>query len=373
VKRAALAFLVFALISRSAAAQEKRFNLTLEPAFVNMYGNDTRVGDTFTFSLSGGLADALYIFYGVSYKPIVLSPSGEMALRWGASYSFGKWSLGANGWGYRSLTEESGRVESSPVGDSVSGVRMWDYTLMPVDNQYEPSGFSSVLWNASNEFSMWSASLYAERSIVGNYRSSFSLGVGVRFAEMANLRIEGQEQTALIYGDGGNLVNNISLQGWGAVDLGVFYGPMIRFSGRTSFGRLRLSGDISQSFIFGSVPYSGNWRDVDDIGMGSGEIGEPVQNEGRLAYIEGNFPVESRERGSMKVAEINLRASTDLLSVLGVRFSVGVGGFFSLFGEAPVAPRWSAGTWSFEGGSGWRFEKRDLTFSGVSVNLGASF
>src|SRR5689334_888610 len=140
----------------SAAAQGKSqgWDVSVDALNVLTRGNDVHVGDIFTESQTGsGTAQNGRLDYGVTYTTIVTKMSDRVSGLSAATYHSSSCGFGARGWRVKTSGAASGGARTAaptPSTSAVTGVRMWDQSLVPVENDFEPSGVSPVTYHATN-------------------------------------------------------------------------------------------------------------------------------------------------------------------------------------------------------------------------------
>jgi hypothetical protein len=116
------------------------------------------------------------------------------------------------------------------------------------------------------------------------------------------------------------------------------------------------------------VEQSGNWRDIDDAWVVTGPVGGPFTRVEQAFFLDGNFPFSKKETVALPVTEAKLKLHYDV----NKNVSIGIGGFASMWWNAPVAPKWSMpGVWVGDMGTGWRLQESTLVFYGgmLALNL----
>ena len=358
-------------------AEETQWSVQIEPMWMDVEGNDIHVGDIFKYREEWVGSTLLY---GTTYKPIRLNMDDGIALRADVIYRKNQWGLGLSGWWFDTKASQSGRVTTPPEVLTATGfiyyeygVRMWDNTITPVDNELEPSLFSPVNYWARNELGIWTVDLYGIRTLAEKEASSIDMTFGLKLGSLDIDREEGQKQRAFVYdyyGAGFHLDNHITLESSSKADYGMMGGPTIGLQGKAQYKQLGIEGFINQSLLIGRVRYSGIWTDVDDIWVVTGPVGGPFTPFSQDAYLEGRFSFSKRETITLPVTEAKLKFLYDVIG----NVSIGVGGFASIWWDAPVAPKWSIpGAWTWDEGTGWRLQEDTLIFYGLTVALNYRF
>ena len=370
---------MFTFLVGSIVQAQDGWEIQLEPMWMDVYGNDEHVGDKFYWKEEWNNV-TLTDTYGITYDPINLNMKDKFTLRGEAIYRKNQWGLGLSGWWFGTDDSKSGRVttppeETTPTGWIYyeNGVRMWDHTIWPVWNDLEPSGMSPVDYHAKNELNVWTADLFSIRALAEKSTSQIDLTFGAKLGSLDNDRNEGQKQRVFIYdyfGTGYHWDNHISLESTSKADYDLMLGPVLGFQGKAKYKRFGIEGFINQSVLFGKVEHTGLWEDVDDIWVVTGPEGDPFEPVEQWEYDYGRFSFSKQEDVALPVTELKLKVAYYITE----NISVSCGGFYSIWWNAPVSPKYSIpGEWVAGEGSGWRLQKRTLKFSGLMVDLGIRF
>lgn len=385
-----VAVLMLFVAGNAAYAQEQKgkWSIQLEPMWMDVKGNDVHVGDVFKYRTDwyyDYVNDIYTEKYGVTYDPINLDMKDKLTLRTEVTYRKNQWGLGLSGWWFNTDASARGRVTTPEEtwdynGGAVwgtyyeNGVRMWDHTIWPVWNELEPSGLSPVDYFAKNSLGVWTGDLFGIRTLAEKKDSQIDLTFGLKIGSLDNDRKEGQSQRAFIYdyfGPGYHFDNQITLQSKSKADYNLMAGPVIGFQGKARLYKgLGLEALINQSLLIGSVKQSGILTDVDDMWVVTGPVGGPFTRVARDTYLEGKFPYSKKETYALPVTEAKLKFMYEFTK----NISAGIGGFASIWWNAPLAPQWSVpGDWTGGEGTGWRLQKETLIFYGVMAALNISF
>jgi hypothetical protein len=368
--------MLFAMVNTS-LAEEGKWSIQIEPMWMDVKGNDVHVGDVFRYREEVNWLTGTYT-YSTSYEPINLDMKDKLTLRGEITYRKNQWGLGISGWWFNTDDSVSGRVTTPPLVvtptgfiEFINGVRMWDHTIIPVINELEASFYSPVDYWAKNDIGVWTIDIFGIRTLAEKKDSNIDLTFGLKLGSPDNDRSEGQRQHAFIYdafGPGLHFDNLITLESKSKADYGLMAGPGIGLSGKAKYKAFGLEGLLNQSLLIGRVEQSGNWRDIDDIWVVTGPVGGPFTRVERFAFLDGNFPFSKKETVALPVTEAKLK----LLYDVNKNVSIGIGGFASMWWNAPVAPKWSMpGDWVGDEGTGWRLQESTLVFYGgmLALNL----
>ena len=368
---------MFIFAAESIVQAQDGWSVQLEPMWMDVYGYDEHVGDIVKyreeFSVDG--AGNITLDYSATYEPINLNMKDKFTLRGEAIYRKNQWGFGLSGWWFGTDDSKSGRVTTPPEETTLTGyiyyqngVRMWDHTISPLYNELEDSYMSPVDYWAEDKLEVWTGDLFLSRTLAEKKDSfaNFSLG-----AKLGSLKIKenlGQKQRAFIYDYdyGCNFDNHVSLESTSEANYGFMAGPVLGFEGKVKCQKFGIEGFINQSVLFGKVEHTGLWEDIDDILWVDPATGETVFHD----VYTGEFSFSKSKRVALPVTELKLKVAYYITE----NVSISCGGFYSIWWNAPVAPKWSVpGDWVAGEGTGWRLQKRTLKFTGLMVGLGIRF
>lgn len=369
------------MIATSASAQGTNtgWKLSLDALYVMTRGNDVHAGDVFTESQipSGTVTNTgpgvtvtnSRLDYGVTYDPIVTDMRNEFGVLVSAGYRGARWGFGGRGW----RVETNGSVDGSgesPSEESLTGVRMWDHSALPVVNRFTPSGYAPFTFYAENRLEHLRIDGYAERRWIATGNLNVGIRLGAAYAQFRNRRREGNAETAAYQDIFGSTVitgqNSITLDAESESTADMF-GPSVGIAGDSTHGIVRIEWLVSPAVLFGTAETSGEWIDIDNI---SEVETSPGLRDNRTIHLEGVVPVERDVRVAVPALDLHVKASVAVAK--GVR--VGGGLFTSSWFGMPVAPAFSIpGAWTDVEGTGWRDQARDLTFLAYSAFVSFGF
>ena len=369
--------IMFTFGAGSIVQAQDGLEIQLEPMLMDVYGYNEHVGDIVRYREEFSVDEAGNITedYGATYEPINLNMKDKFTLRGEVTYRKGQWSLGASGWWFNTDDSVSGRV-TTPVMEWTdtgyiyyeSAVRMWDHTLWPLDNELEDSGMSPVDYWAEDKLKVWTADLFLSRILAEKKDSYANFSLGAKLGSLETKENLGQKQRAFIYDFdyGCNFDNHVTLESTAEADCSFMAGPVLGFQGKVKRGKFGIEGFISQSVLFGKVKHTGLWEDIDDILWIDPATGEIIWHD----VLTGKFPFSKEEEVALPVTELKL----EVVYYITKNISIGGGGFYSIWWNAPVAPKWSVpGGWVVGEGTGWRLQERTLKFSGLKIVLSICF
>jgi len=367
-------FMIFAFMVGNIAQAQDDLELQLEPILMDVYGYDEHVGDIYRYKeeYSIDYAGNETLDYDATYEPINLNMKNKFTLRGQITYKKGQWGLGASGWWFNTDASVSGTVttpemEVTATGYTgyINGVRMWDNTIIPVYNELEDSYFSPVDYWAEDKLKVWTMDLFLSRTLAEKENSFANFSLGIKIGSLKTTENIGQKQRAYTV-DTYIFDNHITLESTAEADCGFMVGPVLGFQGKAKRGKFGIEGFINQSVLFGKVKSTGLWKDIDDILWIDPTTGETVWHD----VYTGKFSFSKEEKVALPATEFQLKVTyyiTDTISICG-------GAFYSIWWNAPVAPKWSIpGDWTWDEGTGWKLQERTLRFGGLKIGAGFRF
>lgn len=348
------------------------WKIQLEYVWMDVYGYDEHVGDVVRYREEYSEDDDgnYTLDYGATYEPINFNLKDKSSLRGELIYRRGQWFLGLSGWTFGTDDSISGRIttpamELTDTGyiGYVNSVRMWDHTIVPVDNELEASGISPVDYWAEDKLEVRTYDLFLGRTLAEKKDSFANFTLGAKFGSLKTRENLGQEQRAFLYDLGGYTFDNqIRLESTAEANLDSMIGPVLGFQGEAKRGKFGIEGFINHAVLFGKVEQTGLWIDIDDMLWIDPVTGETVWHD----VLTGEFSFSKNEKVALPVTELKLKVTYHITD----NISIGVGGFYSVWWDAPVAPKWSMpGDWVSDEGTGWRLQERTLIFGGYMVVL----
>jgi len=373
------------MIATSARAQGTAtgWQLSLEPMYVMTRGNDVHAGDVFTESQMfrgtvvttspGVTVTNSTVDYGVTYDPIVTDMSSKFGLLVSAGYRGSRWGFGGRGWRVDTSGSVEGNEESSSE-ESLTGIRLWDHSALPVVNRFTASGYSPVTFYAENRLENLRVDGYAERRWIASSNLNVAMRFGAAYTQFKNTRREGNAEQAAYQNVLEDVLGPIVVTGTNSITLDAesettanLIGPSIGIAGDSTHGAFRLEWLVSPAVLFGTAETSGTWTDIDNIS--EVEV-SPGLRDTRTIRLDGVIPVERDVRVAVPVLDLHVKASVAVAK--GVR--IGGGLFSSSWFGMPVAPAFTVpGSWTDVEGTGWRDQTRDLTFLAYSAFVSFGF
>jgi hypothetical protein len=359
----------------AAAQGTSHWDASVDALNVLTRGNDVHVGDVFTETQTGsGTLLNSRLDYGVTNDPIVTKMDDRFSALVAAAYHGSQWGLGGRGWRVSTDGGMTGSARSpapTPSTTAVTGIRMWDHSLIPVENDFEPSGVSPVTYHASNELENLRIDAFAERRWISTGSLHVSMHFGLAYAHLKNTRSEGHEESASFIdtstpGTTVNFSNFITLQMDSSATMNL-YGPSFGIAGDATHQRLRIDWLVAPAIVVGTSKTEGAWVDTDNISQKTTTGGVSVPSTDHLI---GTLPLDFEERAVVPMLDLQLKASVRITGPL----RVGAGLFSSSWFRVPTAPAMSVpGNWTDVEGTGWRQQPRDLTFLAYSAFVAFGF
>jgi hypothetical protein len=372
--------LLCALVAASAGpahaqgAQGESWYVAVDFLNVSTRGNDVHVGDVFTeHQTVSGTVSQNRLDYGVTFDPIVTKMSNDQSVMLSGGVRGQRWGFGIRGWRAVADGDASGSRSTTaptPTSQFVTGIRLWDNSIIPVTDQQAPSGISPVTFHADNRLEHLQVEVFGERRWTAGENFNLAARFGFARARTENTRSEGQTQHAFIVdtvsGGTSTLNNNITIDSESEATMNLT-GPLLALAGDTHFKRVRLDWLVSHAVLFGTAETTGTWTDIDNINEVTVVSGVQTQT---ATVLDGVLPREQDERAVVPTLDLQIKASFKV--VKGV--SVGGGVFSSTSFGQPVAPTFVVpDDWTDVQGTGWRSQKRDITYAGWSIFAGFGF
>lgn len=346
--------IVFMAISGVVFAEDG-FKAKVEPMGMKVFGYDELIGYEFTFEdeFIGSEEN-----YGATYDPINLIMAINFGIRGELAYMRNQWGVGISGWFFQTTGSLDGSVSADP--DQIVGIQMWDHAIIPVTDESHPSGYSPVNYYAENTLLIWTGDLYLIRTLAEKENSELNLSLGAKIGNLSIHSEQGQSMRAWIYdyfGPGENWDNRVTLdENSNANFFGA--GPVLGFSGMAKAGIFYIEGFLNQSVLIGQMDVNGEWTDIDDIYNTVGDSSDHYET------WTGTFDFSKSEFIAVPVTEFSLEFGFNIADIL--RF--GIGGFCSIWWNAPVDPSWDVSDfWWWAGNTSWNLEYRNLVFAGAKA------
>jgi hypothetical protein len=319
--------------------------------------------------------------YGGNFRSIDMGIGTNPTFAWSAGYRPGSWGVSVRRWNVDGDTSFSERITSpperltlSPVSSSLSGAvqgcRMWDHSLVPVEDTRDPSGLSPVDCHARNTFRASKMDVMLERVWMDGPPFQALVRIGAAVGRVEHEREEGQEQNAFAAAQIGSppvlgasvdrFANRITLDSTSEAS-GWYWGPSIELAGAFTFKRLQVSWRVNQSLLIGDAELTAEWVDIDRISV-VGRIGATPVTQSITS--EGRYPISEKKRAVIPVLDSHVKAAYRVVGAI----SGGVGFFVSSWQGVPMASSWSVpGVWTDQAGTHWKENESNPAFYGLSI------
>ncbi|MCH7758860.1 hypothetical protein IID20_00680 [Patescibacteria group bacterium] len=346
------------------AQTQDKFSIQVESTLWYTFGNDERLADQYEYSA----IRLINIYrYSARYQPIIPKMPIKFSPIIRIKYKLtSNWKIELSGWQLKMLADQDGLVKTRWLSPP-KGIRMWDYTILPLRNDKEESGRSPVWWGVANKLHFKTAEISTVRKL--NHILEFI--AGLKAIKVMNEKNIWQKQWVYAYrwmiNSQGTFDwdNHVTLEENSQLKyLGI--GPQIGLRGKTKY----FEGFFKLSSLSGQAKYTGLWSDVDDIIIRKNGSEERFSSR----FYDGQFPYNRKKVQTVHNMELGLKLTGQTKINQSMALDFGLGYFVSIFLDVPVAPRWSMpGNWIWREGSNWSTQTRNLTFAGIGINLGLSF
>lgn len=353
---------------------ESKFNLTVEPVWMGLRGNDVHFADVVDFKRNVEEFPIVNFDYGASYTPLrVIMENKAVAIITIEKQHNNKGGFGISGWSFDTIASNRGEVESpanqSPNSKSLRTVRMFDHTLVPLPNQREKSLVSPIQYQAVNRLKVWQADVYGFFDAIKNPGYDLKLLGGVKFAGLSNNRQESFRENAFLFnlfGNGLHFDNRVNLSASSDTDYHVTTGPMLGFRFEARRAKWSVSANVKGALLFGNGYQRGIWIDTDNIWAVDDQFKRVVE----YGHFRGEYPFSKQERAAVKTTDMSLRVAY----ALHKNMNVGLSFVNSIWHDVELASKWSMpGLWTDVGGTNWRNQRSTLVFRGIGLSMGFHF
>ena len=348
--------------------QKTGFSFLIEPLWIGVAGLNAHAGDI--VQIKSIYQPWNYNDYShvdeISYEPINHQMQKKIILRLEAVYRKNQWGLGGSIWWYNTDSTRTGIITTPPRDPGLhteykNGLHLWDATFWPLQTDLETSGYSPINYNLKNNLNTHFIDLFGLRTLTSNADNQLEMIFGIKLGSMKNQRNENMNTKSRIYYSSYYRDANVSGENNSATELSFITGPFIGFQGHASYKRIHIEGSISQAIVRSKAKYSAALHYTEDI-----------------KYVDPSFPYKSHygqdivlsrnDTAVFPMTELKLRFGVNLLRNL----SVGLGGFYSVWWNAPVASMQSypEDIWN---NLSIISQERTLSFFGTSLEIGFSF
>lgn len=375
------------MINAQSHSFSEKFELSFEAGHTMNVSLIDRVGSLKTYeSYLHSTDNSFNQDYGFTQKDIFLSRSNSVPLNGKFTYRPKGMKPGfLNGTAYHlefstfsSSGKVSGRVESDPpdveAGQGPDGtvrfISMWDANILPLWNDYHPSGLTPITYHANDKFNRHTADIRVDQSIANVEGYYFSANFGFKGVFMEYSLDKGQEHHAMAdLNPEWDFSNEVSLLTQSRSEIKMA-GPSVGLNLRKTLDKhclfiLGLHGEWSLLHSWGK--YQGLFTDVDDIQWLNND------NPSFFELLDGEVRFSESRRDFI--------STMDLKITLGINFDpveIGVGASYSGIKNLPLAPTFHA-PWALADGNKapagleWQNHERNTNTFGVLGYLKVRF
>ena len=381
MKPCLIAVCLFTVFSITVVAQTPSgWVIDVEPLYMNVKGFDQHSGDvvqqTVTFATNPPRVTDLR-----TRQPITNTMNAGTRLLGGIQYRRQGWSGGANAWWFTSNDQISGRVTSpgalGPSSFAVNTVSMWNETLVPVENDLEPSGFSPVDFRSQGRLRTYALDFFAFRPLTGDASSNrIDLILGTKVGYLKTSQNQGFTERAFVfdYFQFGSHLNNVITLGTDAEARFVGIGPLIGIQAETKWGYVTIQPAATMALLIGNARQKGLATDTDEITVAQSPLGPFLTCPVSLVRL-GCLPVHSEiafstsPRTFVPVTELRLKLEVKLTN----HIAVGGSGFTAIWSSAPIPPAYTITHADAGPGLNWQLQHETLRFAGAGVAFTVNF
>jgi hypothetical protein len=223
-------------------AEERRWNVKLEPVYTAVYGHDPHVLTIHDRDLDS--APTLDSKTGVS-----LDTDDGLAYRVEFQYSRGQWAWGVD---YFLLLTSQSAADRTAAADGPAGP-IEEVVFEVADRSFTSTDPSEVLFYSvleDTDLEIWTADFYGVRTLAEKPDSSIRLQIGLRVGDFDN------DYRAVVGVQG---VNGSRLDA--SSNYPLMMGPLVGLAGSVRRGRNSIEGSIGQSLLIGSAELSSMSRE----------------------------------------------------------------------------------------------------------------
>lgn len=346
-----LTLLITALVTLNGPtyAEEKHWNIQLEPMYMDVKGNDVHVGDVLRKQRTLGPTSTKFKLTQKT-DPIKLNMSEEVSFRGEIAYMKNQWGLGLSGWWLDGDDSTDGALTSPPDSVAPDGTvtSFSSSALLFGEEEFFTPG-QTMTYFAEADLECWTTDLFVIRTLAEKKDSYVNLNFGLK---LGNLNINREEGRILSFEDSNAKWDDLA-RSKSEADYDVLFGPVLGFQGKAKWRKLTLEGFVNQSLLIGEVDQKGTYT---------------------FAYIRdttysdtGESTFSKEETDAIPVTELRVKVFYDIFEHDAIRAAIGIGGFVSVWWDAPVAPEFKKEHLN------WNFQESTLTFYGGILAFNVAF
>jgi hypothetical protein len=370
----------FWLLAAPATAQTTgSWEVQLELLRMDVKGADAHTGDVVRLTETQTL-NPPQISDRVTHTPIDLDMDAQNTIRAELKHRGQTWGAGVSGWYLRTDDSESGHVSSAPesvtasaITSEFNSVLMWNELVTPTRNDLEASRLSALDFQVSGRLRTFTLDGFALASLVSNDTVRLELILGGKLARVRSGQDQDLKLRAFILNAfrPQHLNNDIELSSAAEANFtGV--GPMVGWSGRVTWRRLRFDASVTESAVYASSKQTGLFSDVDDIKIAQSPTGPFATCPTALAAlgcfsVRSDWNFEKSTKAVIPVTDLQLKVLVDVTR----NVAVGASSFTSIWTNVPEPPAFTMTHADAGPGLDWDFGSRSLRFgsAGIIVNF----
>lgn len=355
--------LLFAVVAfgNSQEKDSSRLSITIEAQPIYIENSLRRVGDivqnTFPAVDSSGV-----MRYALISKPLLLPQNRQWMFRGVMTFQgFSDRSI-ALSVAFSRLSVRSGLDGALHIAaNGLWWLRLWDTNILPVPDDTDPNGLSTIQYFADESFQLDVFDVYVAKSLKTE-DATFMLVGGIRLAH-PSYRLNVEERQHLHQVLNGVAVGDvISFNASSVSDLSLCGGPLVGLGIQKPFGKWAIEAGVREAVLYSEARYRGEVHVQDGLTI----TGIPVSTDERMAF-------EEWKTLFIGITEISCAVSFRIFPQL----RIGVGGIYSVW-NMPRGPLLS-GPWDLQynkpflginpQGLGWRMEDSSLKLYGGSLSV----
>jgi len=313
----------------SEAAPVTGWSVQLDPMFMAVFGNDigvaavTRISPTQT-----------------STEGVDMEMDPDFAIRGEVQYMAHRWGFGASGFWFN----PNGEVENTQDlgGSNVLSIASSNLVLNAA-----PGGPNRLRYSANSELNVWSADFYGIRTLAETEESHVQMLFGVKIGDLSGEFSERGEQGTFAGGvfTPTAIHTNRANSNWD-----ILVGPLVGVSGDARYDKHRLKGFLQQSLLLGEAAVSR--REANDTNADG--------------VVDTTDTFDSTNNCGVPVTEFGFKYLYDVTE----NVALGLGGYASVWWDAPTAP---GADFSASGFAGNSLNEQTLVFIGGSASVDVKF
>lgn len=291
---------------QSAAAPIMGWTAQIDPMYMAVFGMDEQIATISRRPPTPAGAPDTFIQEGVD-----LEMDGDFAIRGEVQYMASRWGVGASGFWFN----PEGDVDRVEDLNGFSGVSIFSNNI---GGSAFTGGPNRVTYSADNDLEVWTADFYGIRTLAETPDSHVHMLAGLK---IGGIEDDFSERAQIGNVAGGVFTPTAIRTSRASSDSGVLIGPLVGVAGDASYDRHRVKGLLQQSMLFGEAD-ADRRTEHDNNGNGVLNAGDVVSTT-----------TSSHDVG-VPITEVGVKYLYDVTE----NIALGLGGFASVWWDAPTAP-----------------------------------